>query len=134
MPNRIRTLLPKQFGLLELFMLTTVAAIAFAIFRLPYSLSIKVLLLFILWTGFQVWVAKTSGRGPTRQVRMAVMSGVGMAIQLTPLCADLILNRGKFPLWFELPFGLSVVGLVLFQVALTSWQVRSALQSVPEQA
>jgi len=133
MPTPIRTLLPKQFGLLELFMLTTVAALAFAIFRLPYLLSIKTLLLFLVWMAFQVWVAKTSSQGPTRQFRMAVMNGVGSLIQLVPIFADLVIHGGKMPLWVKLPLGLLVIGLVLMVASLTAWQVRTALQAQTDQ-
>ena len=134
MQNQIRKKLPSQFGLFELFALTTVAAIAFAIFRLPYPLHVKVLLLFVLWCGFQAFVAKTTRQGPTRQVRMAVMGGAGSLIQIVPPSLDLFFHRGKLPFWIDSSFALFFLFLLLLQVTLVIWQVRTALRAESENA
>src|SRR3954447_13777967 len=134
MDNQSRKILPSQFGLFELFALTTVAALAFAIFRLPIDRSIRTLLLMALWVAFQIFVANTTSQGPTRQVRMAVMGGAASLIQIVPPCLDLFFHRGKLPVWIDISFALFFLFMVVLQAALVTWQVRTALRAEAEKA
>ena len=92
------------------------------------------LLLFVLWCGFQAFVAKTTPQGPTRQVRMAVMGGAGSLIQIVPPSLDLFFHRGKWPFWIDSSFALFFLFLLLLQVTLVIWQVRTALRAESENA
>jgi hypothetical protein len=55
MEHRTAKPLPGQFRLRRLFVLTTLAAVAFWIMRWPLSLHSKLFLVFMLWLVFQMW-------------------------------------------------------------------------------
>jgi len=127
-----RNLSPLQFGLLGLFVLTFVAAIAAGIFRLPYSLGIKTILLNTLWGFFQFAVLKMTGHGPTRQVRWAVTSAVGSLIAFIPVYADIL--SMKAPIWLRVFNAALVIPLLLMHATIVTRTVRKALRPESEQA
>jgi hypothetical protein len=75
MPYSLRTLLIGQFALRSLFAITTLAAIAFAIIRLPILPVIRFTLLITLWAIFRVLLQETRKKPatPTTRVNDAVL-------------------------------------------------------------
>jgi hypothetical protein len=70
MSYSLRTLLIGQFGLRSLFAITTLAAIAFAIIRLPILPVIRLTLLLTLWAIFRVLLQATRKQPATPAARV----------------------------------------------------------------
>src|SRR5438309_1720719 len=105
MPSQLRSLLPKQFGLRDLFALTTVAAIAFAILRLPIGRHWKIMALLIGWGFFVLWVQHTSPPGTTKRARMAALSQSGFLILFLDNAVNYFLDP-KLPTHFKIGLGI----------------------------
>jgi len=95
MRYRLHPLLPGQFGLLSLFVLMTVAAIVFAIFRLPVPLFWKFGFLLGLWACFHFWEVRD--RNKVNRGRLAVIDALGMLLMVSNfLWASYVGHWGAF--------------------------------------
>jgi hypothetical protein len=82
MQYRLRTLLIGQFGLRTLFALTTLAAVSFAIVRLPILPAVRIILLITLWAVFRVCLHATRKQPatPADRVNDAVLDIVSQML------------------------------------------------------
>ena len=82
MSDSVQKPLPGQFRLRDLFVLTTLAAVAAWIMSWPLSLHSKVFFVFMLWCAFRMWqlVRLRFLASPTRRVNVAVTEIVGQLI------------------------------------------------------
>jgi hypothetical protein len=101
MPYRLRTLPPGQFGLSALFVVMTLAAIAFAIIRLHIQSSWKMYLLLALWICFRGWASWNPNPREAASLaylrRLAVLNAVGSITMVVPF------------VWLYLQIGTSAV-------------------------
>jgi hypothetical protein len=81
MHYRLRPLRPGQFALFSLFVLMTVAAIVFGIFRLPIPLFGKIASLSALCTGFLFW--KVCNPNRVNRGRLATIDPLGTLLILS---------------------------------------------------
>jgi hypothetical protein len=84
MRHGLRALLPGQFGLRAIFVLTTMAAIGVAVIRLPIPAVVKIFALAALWIGFRVWrmIAVKTPASLTNRFNNAVLDIVGEVLVL----------------------------------------------------
>jgi len=129
MRYRLRTLLAGQFGLFALFVLITLAAIAFAIIRLPVPVYWKFFLLAVLWILFKLWAGKNPDPRPAaaraHRIRLATLDAAGTILSFAPFIWLLCVELGPRP------FSYADVGFAALIVAVTVravWQVIKANQ------
>src|SRR5207253_1219752 len=93
---------PGQFGIRDLFVLTTVAAVAFGIVRLPIYSVAKIFALLAVWLCFLFWAkgkpTPRQARSLSYQRRLAVLNAMGSFSALAPyLCFQF--QKGSRPLF-----------------------------------
>src|SRR5438067_976936 len=92
MRYRIRPLLPGQFGLFSLFVLILVAAVIFAVFRLPIPLFAKFAIFLTLWISYRVWETRNPKR--VNRVRLALMDALGGFVLLSTFLWAVSIHQG----------------------------------------
>lgn len=99
---------PGQFSVFDLLVLTTVAAVACAIVRLPLNPLLKILALIAVWFGFSRWAL---GRPDARQARslaykrrVAVLSAVSTMLIYSPYLWLHFFQRPTRHFYFDLGF------------------------------
>lgn len=133
MRDRLRSLPPRQFGIFWLFALTTLAAVSFAVVRLPIPLSEKILSLLALGMCFRCWRNRNylhplqATISYAQRRRIAVSDFVGAVLWL-PVLIWLYGWRGyrsSHALWFS-----DVVfwGSILTLLAIATWKLVRAIR------
>jgi hypothetical protein len=132
-PDRLRAVLPRQFRISSLFILTTVAALSFAVIRLPVPLPEKGVALLAQWMCLWCWLNRnylhplqgTISYAARR--KMAVSSFVGSVLWL-PVLIWFYISRGyrsSHPIWFS---DIVFWGAIFLTVAIATWKLVRALQ------
>jgi hypothetical protein len=133
MRYRLRTLLPGQFGLRAIFILTTMAAVAFAIIRLPIPRIGRLMALAMQWLMF---------RGLTREYLKQRASPADRFNNAVLECASVIVSQVG-PFWFiyfpevarrwsfiDVVYGLLIVLLASYE----TWKLVKAFRSISREA
>jgi hypothetical protein len=114
--NSVQGKRPGQFGIYSLFVLMTLAAIAFAIIRLPIPAPGKIVALMALWLGFMVWQMRNLkfAASPTGRFNMAVTNLVGEALVIA-MFAWTVFGAPRLLPWYVdfLFFGAMAIGPAL---------------------
>ncbi len=90
-----------QFGIFDLLVLTTFAAVPCAIVRLPIDLMLKMLAIMPVWIGFSLWALGKPDARKFRSLafkrRAALLHAVGSILAITPFCWNIYEQSSRLP-------------------------------------